>query len=162
MSADRKLRFLLERIWDKTKPSALFILLNPSKASCLKLDNTFCNIVNICVDKGYGSLKLVNLFPIMATDPSKIKSSYDLGKEENEKVILREINSVKDIFIAWGTEDNYKDKKIWFENLLQTHAKNKRVLCWADKDGNYPKHLRIVGKDWKEREYQFKYLEKKS
>ncbi|HPS28853.1 MAG TPA: DUF1643 domain-containing protein [bacterium] len=157
MSDDRKLRFLLERIWDKKKPAALFILLNPSKASVYKLDNTFCNIVNICVDSGYGSLKLVNLFPFMATDPAELKDSLDLGKEENEKVIIREIDSVNDIFIAWGTEDNFKDRKEWLDKLLQKHANNKKIYCWADKDGNYPKHLRILDKDWEKREYKFKY-----
>lgn len=157
ISDDKKLRFLLERTWDKTKPAALFILINPSKASIIKLDNTYCNIVNICVDSGYGSLKLVNLFPLMATNPAELKGSYCLGREENEKIIIREIDLVNDIFIAWGTEDNYKDRKEWFENLLRNSTK-KNVYCWFDENGNYPKHLRILGKNWKKQEYDFKFI----
>jgi len=45
-SDDRKLRYSLTKSWNTNKPKALFILLNPSKADVLKVDNTFGNIIN--------------------------------------------------------------------------------------------------------------------
>ena len=49
-------------------------------------------------------MTLVNLFPLMATKQSEQVGKLELGKNENLEVVSREIDSVNDVFIAWGTE----------------------------------------------------------
>ena len=86
-SKDRTLRFYLEKVWDKNNRKALFILLNPSKATSLKLDNTLCNITNHCIDEDFGQLMLVNLFPFMATNQGELAGNLQKGKTENNEII---------------------------------------------------------------------------
>lgn len=159
-SDNKTLRFLLKKTWNSKKPTALFILLNPSKADVVRVDNTFCNIINQSVDLGYGEVKLVNLYPFMTTEPKELKGNLDLGKDENLEIVNREINSVKDVFIAWGTEHNrYKNRKSEFESMLNNS--NVNVYCWFDKNSSFPKHLRIVGKDWNLNKYNFVFIKNK-
>lgn len=155
-SEDKTLRFSLKKVWDSSKPKALFILLNPSKADVVRVDNTFGNIINQSVENGYGSVTLVNLFPLMATEQSELRGKLDLGKEQNSEVVKREVNSINDIFIAWGTESNkYRERKSEFEELLRNDEGGRNIRCWFDKDGSYPKHLRVIGKDWSLDNYEF-------
>jgi hypothetical protein len=67
-------------LWNSDKPNALFILLNPSKADVLRVDNTFCNIINQSIDLDFGSVTLVNLFPLMATEQKELRGKLELGK----------------------------------------------------------------------------------
>jgi hypothetical protein len=146
-SDDRQLRFSLSKLWNSDKPNALFILLNPSKADVLRVDNTFCNIINQCIDLDYGSVTLVNLFPLMATEQKELRGKLELGKSENLDVIERELSSTNDVFIAWGSEHyKYKERKLEFEALFKKHEPEINLRCWYNKDDSYPKHLRIVGK----------------
>jgi hypothetical protein len=157
-SDDKTLRFSLTKTWNSDKPKALFILLNPSKADVVRMDNTFCNIVNQSIDLDFGSVTLVNLFPLMATDSKKLTGKLELGKEENLKIISREIISINDIFIAWGTDNNkYRQRKLEIELILKKHGA-KNVRCWFDKNKSHPKHLRIVGKDWLVKEYKYSFF----
>ena len=48
----------------------------------------------------------------MATDQKELKGKLELGKNENINVIKRELNSTKNVFIAWGSEHHkYKERK---------------------------------------------------
>lgn len=157
-STDRKFRFYLDKIWDEKKPKALFILMNPSKATCLKLDNTLCNIMNHCIDAGYGQMRLVNLFPLMATSPKELSGNLEQKKIENDTEILASLELADTIYVAWGTEDKYKTRKKEVEQML-FHIQRCPIKCWKDENGQYPKHLRIMGKQWELTDYVFKYIE---
>lgn len=157
-SKDRKFRFYLDKIWDENKPKALFILMNPSKATCLKLDNTVCNIMNYCIDAGYGQMRLVNLFPLMATSPTELSGNLQKKKNENNTEIITSLKLADTIYVAWGTEDKYKTRKREVEQMLLDYQ-HSRIRCWKDESGEYPKHLRIMGKNWELVDYIFKYIE---
>ncbi|ENM0977360.1 DUF1643 domain-containing protein [Vibrio antiquarius] len=147
-SNDGKFRFTLEKEWDATKRKALFILLNPSKGTELKLDNSICNIMNYSVEQGFGGFRLVNLFPLMATTTRELTGKLALGKKENDDAIRKSINWADVIYVAWGSGQNYITRKREVENFLSELASQKKVLCWKDPNGNYPRHLRILGKNW--------------
>ena len=157
------LRFFLERIWNEELNKALFILMNPSKATTLKLDNTLCNIVNYSIDNNYGSLRLVNLFPTMATNPKDLSGKLKIGQVENNQEIIESIKWADRIFIAWGTDDKkYITRKKEVEEILQkNNVDNKDIFCWKDKDNKFPKHLRIMSDDWTLAKYNYKFLDKK-
>jgi hypothetical protein len=67
-------------LWNSDKPNALFILLNPSKADVLRVDNTSCNIINQSIDLDFSSVTLVNLFPLMTTEQKELRGKLALGK----------------------------------------------------------------------------------
>jgi len=156
-SDDRKFRFYLDKVWDESKPKALFILMNPSKATCLKLDNTLCNIMNYCIEAGYGQMRLVNLFPLMAISQTELSGKLQLKKLENNAEITASVEFANTIYVAWGTEDKYKTRKSEVEQILFDNQRG-QIRCWKDKNGQYPKHLRIMSENWILTDYIFKYI----
>lgn len=61
-SEDGAKRYLLKKYWDGKKPSLTVIMLAPSEASGIVLDNTTLLVLNNASRLGYGSVSIVNLF----------------------------------------------------------------------------------------------------
>ncbi len=61
-SDDGKKRYLLQKIWDENKPHLAIVMLTPSEASGIELDNTTMLVLNNASRLGYGSVSIVNLF----------------------------------------------------------------------------------------------------
>lgn len=156
-SKDKFFRYYLERKWNADKPKALFILMNPSKGTSLKLDNTICNIVNYCVENGYGAFRIINLFPFMATSPKDLSGNLKLGESENNKITINSIKLANSIYIAWGNEKKYIKRKRKVEEILTLNKGDKKIYCWQDSRNNFPKHLRIMSSKWKKIIYKNKY-----
>ena len=53
-SEDRSKRYLLHKTWDETKPSLCIILLAPSEADLITLDNTTQLVLNNAVRLNHG------------------------------------------------------------------------------------------------------------
>lgn len=61
-SDDGSKRYLLTKTWDDRKPTLTIIMLVPSMASGIELDNTTMLVLNNASRLGYGSVTIVNLF----------------------------------------------------------------------------------------------------
>lgn len=61
-SDDKNKRYLLHKEWDSSKPSLAIIMLAPSEASGIELDNTTLLVLNNASRLGFGSVSIVNLF----------------------------------------------------------------------------------------------------
>ncbi len=84
LSECRKYRYALWRTWDKSKPYAMFIGLNPSTADETENDPTINRCINYSKDWGFGGLCMVNLFAFRATDPSDMMASKDPIGSDND------------------------------------------------------------------------------
>lgn len=97
-----KYRFTLWRVWDHSLPRVAFVGLNPSTADATKDDPTIRRCVGFARSHGYGSLTMLNLWALRATDP------YDLtGEETNEEdanldAIAAVSATVTRVVGAWG------------------------------------------------------------
>lgn len=69
LSADRRYRYGLFRIWDLERPLAMFVGLNPSTADETDDDPTIRRCVRFASDWQYGGLIMANLFAYRATSP---------------------------------------------------------------------------------------------
>lgn len=67
LSEDRKYRYILSRTWDETKPTVLFIGLNPSTADEKTDDPTIRKCINYAKCWGYGKILMANLFAFRST-----------------------------------------------------------------------------------------------
>ena len=67
LSEDRKYRYILSRTWDETKPTVLFIGLNPSTADEKTDDPTIRKCINYAKCWGYGKILMANLFAFRNT-----------------------------------------------------------------------------------------------
>lgn len=55
-------RYTLKKTWDESKPRLAVIMLAPSEASAVSLDNTSMLVLNNAYRLGYGSVTMLNLF----------------------------------------------------------------------------------------------------
>jgi len=106
-SPDRLRRFDLVRDWrddigvpDKT---ALFGMLNPSKAGELEDDPTVRKTIGFARRWGYGRVVLVNLTPTVSTDPWALPSWRGID-QENNAVISKWAGESDIVVAAWGSQ----------------------------------------------------------
>lgn len=61
-SDDGLKRYILKKVWDESKPQLAIIMLAPSDASSVSLDNTPMLVLNNSFRLGYGGVTILNLF----------------------------------------------------------------------------------------------------
>jgi len=102
-SKDRKYRYVLWRIWDRTKPSVMFIGLNPSNANETNDDPTIRRVVRFARDWGYGSVYMKNLFAYITPDPDELLKCDDPVGYNNRWLKDTEVSKCDLVIFAWGS-----------------------------------------------------------
>ncbi len=117
-SPDRKYRYLLWRTWDKSLPSAMFLMLNPSTADENVLDPTLRRCVGYAMKWGYGRMDICNIFALRSTDPKELYKSEDPIGVDNDQYILKtaKVNGV--IIAAWGNHGAHNNRTQEVVDLL--------------------------------------------
>lgn len=96
----RRYRYSIWRIWDNSKPLIMFIGLNPSTANESSNDPTIRRVIGFAKKWGYGGVYMMNCFPYISTDPTRLD---DWGqKEENETELQKIAEKCNEIIFAWG------------------------------------------------------------
>lgn len=95
-------RYLLRRVWDHSKPRALFVMLNPSTADARQDDATIRSCVRLVSGMGYGSIEVVNVFGWRATDPSELAKAPDPVGPQNDPILEAAITRCDVVILAWG------------------------------------------------------------
>jgi hypothetical protein len=120
-SEDRKRRFDLVRDWrdeigapDRT---ALFAMLNPSKAGEKDDDPTVRKTVGFGRRWGFGRVVLVNVNPIVSTDPWALPPWSGIDAE-NRSIIERWMRRVDLVAVAWGSPPRALCRTISFAELV--------------------------------------------
>lgn len=104
-SNDRKYRYALWRIWDRTKPFVMFIGLNPSTANETENDPTIRSVGRIAKANGYGGFYMMNCWAYISTDPEKLRGHRfnELICEWNDNMLTTIKAKCKDVVFAWGS-----------------------------------------------------------
>lgn len=140
LDSTEKYRYLLRREWDDTKPSVLWIMLNPSTADHIEDDPTIEACIRFTAKWGFGSFEVVNLFAYRATYPSEL---HKLNKEtaigsDNIIYICEALQRADLIVAAWGA--NGRIHKRNEDEELISHLKGYPLKCLNIlKDGD-PRH----------------------
>src|SRR5262245_45087455 len=95
-------RYLLRRTWHHLWPRALFIMLNPSTADAEIDDPTIRSCIRLSKAEQYGSIEVVNLFALRATDPAALEGADDPIGPGNDDAIGRAIGRCDLAICAWG------------------------------------------------------------
>lgn len=109
-SQDGKYRYTLWRIWDRSKPMVLFILLNPSTADEIKLDPTLTRCNSFAQQWGYGGMLVGNLFALRSTNPKALYKAKDPIGPENDRKLQELIGMAAITVVGWGTHGNFMDR----------------------------------------------------
>lgn len=144
-SPDRKHRLTLWRQWDTTKPILLVIGLNPSTADETKDDPTIRRCVRFAKDWGFGSLCMMNLFSIRATDPKEMLACENPIHEWNDTLLKTTIDGAGMILAAWGTHGSHLRRDDLIYNLMI--QANRPIHCLGKTKDGQPRHPLYVKAD---------------
>lgn len=131
ISDDQIYRYKLSRTWDSTKPTILFIGLNPSIADETIDDPTITRCINYAKDWGYGTLLMANLFAFRSTYPKDIYLTDNPIGNENDNYILECVAQSDLVVACWGNNGMYMDREISFRNLYLIYIVLKKIKTEA-------------------------------
>lgn len=99
---ERTHRIYLWRIWDRTKPLVMFILLNPSTANETLNDHTVRKCIGFAKRWGYGGIFMCNVFTLVSTDPKALNKEPNIamGASLAMKVIRQKCEKA---VVGWGS-----------------------------------------------------------
>lgn len=140
-------RWYLFRIWDPSKPKAVFIMLNPSTADATKDDATIRCVIKYAKALGCGGVYVVNLFGWRATKPRDLaKMGYpgafgaNISNTAYVKHYVRKAHeSGGPVVCAWGNNAN---PRIGVVTDLMDWFRTARIpaRCFGHTRGGQPKH----------------------
>ena len=134
LSEDKIYRYSLSRIWNDSKPYALFIGLNPSTADEKEDDPTIRKCITYAQSWGYGGLMMVNLFAYRATLPSDLKKAEEPIGVNNDANIKNLSDNAGIIVVAWGNNGHYLDRDKDVLNII------KKPMCLKINKSGQPGH----------------------
>ena len=104
-SHDRRFRYALWRRWGPGK-LLVFCGLNCSIADEVKLDPTLRRVAGFARNLGYDGFEMLNLFPFVSTDRSKLVGTLDRDGEpgRNDEHILDAVSRGDQIILGFGGE----------------------------------------------------------
>ena len=133
-SDDRSRRFELIRDWrdeiGAPGKTALFVMLNPSKAGEKDDDPTVRKVVGFARRWGYGRVVVVNLIAIVSTDPWKLPhwSGIDM---ENRAVVQGWLGAADLVVAAWGNQPNGVSRTIALPELIYSFRQSAPVRLYC-------------------------------
>jgi hypothetical protein len=140
ISEDGRYRYSLERVWDAAKPTAVFIMLNPSTADANADDPTIRRCRGFAQALGYGGFVVGNLFAYRATDPGALLDVADPVGPENDATILQlAARGDGRIICAWGTGGALKQRGRAVTLMLRD-AGYETMRIGAPTAGGNPRH----------------------
>ncbi|WP_105618626.1 DUF1643 domain-containing protein [Vallitalea okinawensis] len=129
---DKSHRFLLRKEWNKNKPKATIVMINPSTADNLQIDHTTMFTINNLVKLDYGSVDIVNLFSKVGSKLSMKLKIEDLVHKDNDIHIEKSFARSDAIIIAWGSvgenSKKIKDRQKQIYKMLGQHKEKVFVI----------------------------------
>ena len=111
-SDDMNHRFILKRVWDKEKPLAAIIMLNPAFSDNILVDTSTALVVNnIARLERFGGVEIVNLYSILTKKLNfKFNSDEDLNDPQNDIFIKKAAEECSVFILAYGKtyDSNYR------------------------------------------------------
>lgn len=137
-SPDKIYRFALWRIWDLSKPLAMFIGLNPSKANGKTNDPTITRLTGIpgkpglAARNGFGGFYMMNLYPFITPYSRALERSKEQLPEND--LFLQQVNlHCETVVFCWGAAKT-------FGRAEEVIAMFPAAMCFGRNAGLSPKH----------------------
>jgi hypothetical protein len=134
----RKYRYRLWRQWDRSSPSAVFVMLNPSTADETENDQTVERCERRARAMGFGGVRVANIFALRSTDPAALPRHRDPVGPGNDVAILKSVTGAGIVVCAWGGHGRVHQRGEIVVRLLREHGVALHYLK-LNKDGT-PKH----------------------
>lgn len=102
-SDDMAHRYILKKEWNKNKPKATIIMINPSSANETEIDMTTMNVINNLNRLDFGAVDIVNMFSLICSKISMKYSMDELIGDDNDIYIEKSVLRSDIVIIAWGS-----------------------------------------------------------
>ena len=141
---DRTHKFVLKRTWNKAKPQAMVVMLNPCDADSVICDTTtFLVVNNVARLEDFGGVTIVNLYSLMSSKLClKWYSDEELTLPENDDYIVKNADEASKIIIAWGRgvemNKRIEDRAMQVLNLLMPYREKMFLISDGDRVGLHP------------------------
>jgi hypothetical protein len=139
-------RYRLGRSWGPG-PADVWIMLNPSTADATLDDPTIRRCIGFSRSWGSGSLVVVNLFALRATDPAELAHHPDpVGLDNDEHIAFAAAGAREHggrIFAAWGAHPMAAERAHAVARLVDPTA----LLCLGTTKAGAPRHPLYVKGD---------------
>lgn len=131
-------RYALTRVWDTAGKRALFVMLNPSKATEVQNDPTVERCERRARVLGFGAFRVVNIFAWRETHPKLMRQATDPVGPDNDVQLMEGCRWADQIICGWGTHGAHRDRGPAVERLLRAEGYELQHLGLT-KEG-HPKH----------------------
>eukprot|EP00762_Andalucia_godoyi_P003659 ANDGO_00630.mRNA.1 hypothetical protein len=143
----KKYRYVLYRIWDDSKPQAVFIMLNPSTADETQDDPTIRRSIDLARTWGCGAMIAVNIFALRSTNPKGLRTVTDPVGPQNDTYIASHCVEAHRILVAWGNHGVFLERGRQVEEMLKRIGCLQKVFCFGYTMVGTPKHPLYLRKD---------------
>ena len=148
-SGNGKKRYLLTKTWDEKKPHLVIIMIAPSEASGIELDNTTMLVLNNASRMGYGTVSIVNLF-------ATIGNLKECFAEESDKENLKYIDSIArnaDVIVyasgvGKATNKSFIKRQRQVLDVLRSYEGKLRCLSNAEGNARFQHPLSPAVRTW--------------
>ena len=134
-SDDGEKRYLLEKVWDKSKPSLAVIMMCPSYASSVSMDSTTLLCCNNADRLDFGSMGIVNLFARLNDFDIKDAEAEDA---ENLLTIVECAKKADTILYCPGVGKNRNKTFLARQKqvLVALQSMEDKLYCLCDENGH--------------------------
>lgn len=120
ISSDKQYRWWLYRVWNKTKPLVIWVMMNPSTADHRKNDPTIMKVIRYSQRWGYGGIIVLNLYAYRTSNPDDLPSCPRERKGHRNNWWFRVIFKYAKarslpVVCAWGAK--HKERGDWVRRL---------------------------------------------
>ena len=141
---DRTHRYLWKRVWDKDKPLAAVVMLNPCLSDNIVTDTTTTLVVNnVARLESYGGVVIVNLYSLLTTKLNfRWNSDEDLNDKENDAYIKKAAEEASTVILAWGksadTNQRIQERAKRVLEILAPYKDKLTVITDGVREGLHP------------------------
>lgn len=102
LSPCERYRYSLTRTWDTARSRVAWVLLNPSTADADVDDMTVTKCIGFAQQWGYGSIEIVNLFALRATQPAELRTAVPPQGPSNDEHLRAALAYGCPVIVGWG------------------------------------------------------------
>lgn len=160
-SDDGNHRYLLRRQWDKEKPEAAVVMINPTTSDDLSPDLTSMLVQKNVAKLGFGAVSIINLYSYITPKISvRWFGDDELSNDDNDKEIEKAAQRADTVIIAWGTfghsTQRVQNRKEQVLKILKENSSH--ICCIADQQGRTGLHplTPSVRSSWRLEDYDDK------
>lgn len=133
-------RYMLWRNWDWGRPVMVAVLLNPSIANEYELDPTLTRVQDFARRWGFGGMRILNAFSLVATYPEALHAAQ-LRSAENDAHIAGAIAQAQRVMVGWGTNLEHRNLAWRVPEIRALLARSSaEVLAWKLTKNGHPSH----------------------